>query len=1452
MNQVIGAGGGGGGKGGGGSTSGHVPVESPDSLRSRQYARVIDLVSEGEIVGLVDGLKSVYLDGTPVQNADGSMNFSGVTLASRTGTQAQPYIAGFPAVENEVAVGAEVKASAAVTRTITTPNANAARVTVSIPRLSYQNPSNGDLGGTSVQIAIDVQSNGGGFIQVKSDTITGKTTGKYQRAYRVELTGPGPWDVRVRRLTADSTQSNLANETWWDSYTEIIDAKLRYPNSALCALQVDAEQFRAIPRRGYDIKGLIVKVPVNYDPATRVYSGVWDGTFKLAWTDNPAWCFYDLLTAERYGLGAYIDATQIDRWGLYDIGRYCDELVPDGFGGTEPRFTCNLYLQAREEAYKVIQNMASIFRGIAWWQAGAIMVSADKPTDPSMLFTAANVSDGKFSYSGSARKARHTVALVSWNDPADQYRQKIEYVENEAGIALYGVRETEVLAFGCTSRGQAHRLGKWLLWSEIHETETETHGAGLDGVYLAPGAVYQTQDANRAGKRFGGRLLAATASAVTLDAPVEIEVGKTYALSCVMPDGTLESRAVASSAGVTDTLALALPFTAAPQAMSVWVLAANDLVPERWRLVSVAESAPGKLEISGLAYNPQKFAAVEQGILLQPMPVSGIETTAPAMPTGLTVAESHYEVLTEVRARVHVAWDAVPGLRWVVAWRRGDDNWIEAPANAAAWDIEPILPGSLDVRVHAVNALGRRSQPATTTITVVGTTGGPGDVTGLALEEPWGAPDCRLLWNALARADWYEVEIWVAGVLRATHKTSDARYTYSYARNVADGGPWRSVTFKVHAVVAAQRSANPATLAAGNPQIGAPGGLAWAPVIEGMNVSWEKPAGLDYAGSMLVVSATQGFDPGLVTPAYDGPDTFFMVAGLTAGTPYYARVGCYDTFGKDDITWSSEFSVTPSGISADPATMLAEINALLTDGGGTDKIELLADRFAIKSPTGDMIPFGLVEAEPNVWKALLNADVLIGGNLSVANLTAGALPNDVIFSLGGGMVQLDGAGEIRAYAAPGVNQDFVSLTAAQLLFKMYVAGTGYVTYNYLSRIEAGVANNNDTVVIPGYWKEQPRVMVSPAGLGLYKTAYASQDQSIQCQALSLQEVTAGSGRWQFNAVATLNLAANTGSTAINAGSGDIAANSWTSSTYTTPANCADITPSVSLKSQRGNGSGQWYYRSIRWRVEYWSGSAWVPLSWRTVNMGAQFNAITDSGVFTFPSAAAWQWRVYAEFFDTNGTTWGGASYEYSNEILSGDYAQNFVVPSGGTNPLTAYGQYLSLPPSVLNTSWEIYEINYSANISTRWWNTQSCSSNKQVDVYPWDGQSGRWYNYQQAANNNGPYWSGSGALDAVAGDYSVACPATTTPARAFANTVSGSNLTYSPNTTIRPRAVYQYAFYTFTAIINYSVSITIRRRRAITNSTTPVNNALVNSYGYNLTSAQVLATGSLNWMAMGR
>lgn len=723
---------GGGGKGGGGGSA-RVAVESPDSLRSRQYARVIDMVSEGEIEGLVGGLKGVYLDGTPIENADGSQNFTGVTVSTRNGTQVQSYLPGFAAVENEVAVSTEVKAATPVVRQITNANIDAARVTISIPQLTYQNTTNGDLSGTSVQIAIDVQNNGGGYVETVSDTISGKTTSRYQRSYRVELAGSGPWDIRLRRITADSVASNVQNKTYFDSYTEIIDAKLSYPNSAIVGVEVDSAQFNAIPRRGYHIKGIRCSVPSNYDPVTRVYTGVWDGTFDVAWTDNPAWCFYDMITAGRYGLGDFIDADQVDKWALYDIGRYCDELVPNGFGGTEPRFTCNLYLQTREEAYNVISSMASIFRGMAWWASESITAAADKPGDAVALFNAANVVGGAFSYSGASIKARHTVALVSWNDPADQYRQKIEYVEDAAGIALYGVITSEVLAVGCTSRGQAHRLGRWILYSERLETETVSFRCGMDGTYLAPGAVIQTQDAARAGKRFGGRVVSATTTAITIDAAVTIELGKTYTLSTMLPDGTLESRTVSTAPATTATLAVSPAFTAAPQVSAIWVLAASDLTPEVWRVVGLAEVDVGVLEVTALSHRTDKYDAVEQNLLLEPLQTSAV-SSIPASPANVQIVESLYQTGAEIKTQIAISWDSAAGMLWDVTYRRDDNNWVLLPRmNVSTVVVPDVLPGFVEVRVTAINAIGARSIPSSASANILGKTAPPVAVTGFSV-----------------------------------------------------------------------------------------------------------------------------------------------------------------------------------------------------------------------------------------------------------------------------------------------------------------------------------------------------------------------------------------------------------------------------------------------------------------------------------------------------------------------------------------------------------------------------------------------------------------------------------------------------------------------------------------------------------------------------------------------
>lgn len=725
--------GGGGGKGGGGES--RTPTEDPDSLRSKSFARVVDLLSEGEIEGLVNGAKSIYLDGTRLQNDDGSYNFSGVSWTERRGTQLQSYVPGFAAVENTLTVAVQCKEDVPVVRQFTNPNLNAVRVTIGVPALTRQSTETGDISGTSVTFFIDVQTNGGGFVRTVNGYISGKTTSRYQRSYRIPLTGTGPWDIRVVRASDDSTSTTLQNQTWWDTATEIIDAKLRYPNSALVALSCDAAQFQSIPTRGYDVKLLRVRVPTNYDAATRTYTGSWDGNFQIAWTDNPAWCFYDLITSDRYGLGQFVDASQVDKWALYAIGKYCDQLVPDGFGGTEPRFTCNIYLQTKQEAYKLVNDFATIFRGMAFWSSGSITAVQDAPTDAAALFNPANVIDGTFTYSGSSAKARHTVALVTWNDPEDMYRQKVEYVEDTAGIARLGIVTTEVVAVGCTSRGQANRVGRWLLFTERLESEVVTFKTGLEGAVARPGQVIKVADPNRAGVRFGGRLLAATTTSATLDAPVTLTAGEAYTFSAVKADGTVQEAGVTHSGGTLSTLALSPALAEAPADGSIWLIASATVQAQTFRVLSVAENEKHEFEVTALAHEPGKYAAIEQGLTLEPRSYSKLSAVPPT-PANLTLSESLYLSSTGVRIRLSASWSAPDGAVSYIATvqREGDNQSPQIGPTVPTVDFNDVVPGVHTVRVWAVNAVGVPSaKPAVAQYVVLGKVAPPANVQGFTV-----------------------------------------------------------------------------------------------------------------------------------------------------------------------------------------------------------------------------------------------------------------------------------------------------------------------------------------------------------------------------------------------------------------------------------------------------------------------------------------------------------------------------------------------------------------------------------------------------------------------------------------------------------------------------------------------------------------------------------------------
>jgi predicted phage tail protein len=699
--------------------SSHTPVEAPDSLRSIALATILDAVSEGEIRGFANGLQSVFLDETPLMNADGSYNFQNVAIDFRAGTQDQEYITGFPSVESETGVNVELKSGTPWTRQLSNINIDAINVRLSVPALSKANTENGDINGYTIRFTIELATDGGSFKEVLKSSISGKTTSKYERGHLIQLpkatTG---WIIRVTRTTANQNSSSVADQMTVEAITEIIDAKLRYPNTAVVGVRVNAEQFTSIPTRAFDVYGRIIRVPSNYDPDTRTYAGVWDGTFKPAWSDNPAWIYFDLITHTRYGLGHLVSSSQVDKWNLYKIGRYCDELVDDGNGNLEPRFSCNLYMQTRADAYKALQDLTSVFRSISYYAGGSIHVSADMPTDPVYLFNSSNVINGKFTYAGTTRRQRYTVALVSWNDMSDFGRAKVEYVEDLDGIARYGFQQTEVTAVGCTSRSQARRLGRWITISSRLETDTVTFQVGLDGLVAAPGNIIAVADPNRAGRRIGGRVSSVSGTSTIFVDSLSDAVSVGDKVSVMLPTGVAEQRTIADVSMSARRIDVDSPFTYSPQPQAVWVIESTTLSAQRYRVVSIREEEGLTFSVTALKHATGKYDEIEKGIPWEAPQTTILPSKVVLAPTNVTI--DHREVVGEVNSgtAVTISWDAVSGaIAYDVAWRQNEGTWISAGrVTGTSVDVYGMEPGPFEARVVAINSLGIVSPPTRTEV----------------------------------------------------------------------------------------------------------------------------------------------------------------------------------------------------------------------------------------------------------------------------------------------------------------------------------------------------------------------------------------------------------------------------------------------------------------------------------------------------------------------------------------------------------------------------------------------------------------------------------------------------------------------------------------------------------------------------------------------------------------
>lgn len=903
------------GSGGGDDDGGQKATEAPDTLASKQYLRIIDLISEGPVEGLVNNLQSIYVAETPIQNPDGSMNVDGFSVQGRNGTVDQTYVQGFEAAESEKAVGVKIKKDTPIVRSLEGTDLDAVRVSLGIPALQVIHQDTGSSEATHVEVGIDIQKDGGGFVpQILSkikigegstyftqsndynvsmlhagykvglsvywqgtpspdyqrvifiverslkgqnnfehvlshvfegsaklttvlmgsgpyqsgnsyykppeerfffytntnwtlydyriayvstintrtprfeldklemwdnsltDRIYGKCTSKYVREYVLSLSGPGQYEVRVRRITDDSTTSYLQNDVQWETFTEIIDQKLSYPYSAYIAMTVDSSQYDGIPARAYDVKGRIVKVPVNYDAVSRIYSGTWDfDTFKTSYTDNPVWCLLDLITNTRYGLGKYVPLEQVDLVSFYRIAQYCDEPVPNGYGGFEPRYTCSLYMQGNEDAYKVLSDMASIFNGMIYWVNGTLAISADMPDEPAWIFTNANVVDGEFVYQGSSKNTRYTTALVTYVDAEDRFAEKTEYVTLPQYVAKYGVRQTSAVAVGCSSRGQAVRFARNVLLSSCALTELVSFTTGIEGAGsgIVPGSVIKVHDANRVGKRWGGRILSATTSSITIDSAVDIAIGDTYTLSVLLPNGTMETReviftstpylvamgdgekdvnlqylAIIDSSGeaigsyiVDNTftvITLVTPFSQAPARMAMWMLESNTVQAQLFRVVSITEKDVNHYEITGLEYNESKYAAVDEDAAFIERPISTPYRWYTPSPARLSVVDASYlDELGNIRYNALVSFTRPVFSSFshsVLWWRYVGEQWQDGGTFTEAYtDIPLTKVGDIEVSVQHVSQYGIYSNKSYARATITGNPGIPPDVTNFLI-----------------------------------------------------------------------------------------------------------------------------------------------------------------------------------------------------------------------------------------------------------------------------------------------------------------------------------------------------------------------------------------------------------------------------------------------------------------------------------------------------------------------------------------------------------------------------------------------------------------------------------------------------------------------------------------------------------------------------------------------
>ncbi|UOP10104.1 TipJ family phage tail tip protein [Pseudomonas palleroniana] len=686
----------------GGESKPKSPVESPDSLRSTNVAKILIAVGEGEFDGTPTA-RDIFLDNTPIQDASGNFNFTNVKWDWRPGSVEQTYIPGIPSVDNETSLNIELRSGTPWVQSLTNLQLSAARIRLATPRLASQD-NEGNIGGYSIQYAVDVATDGGAYQEVLVGAITGKTTTRYERSLRVDLPpATSGWLIRVRRITPNQNTDKIADSLFIAGYTQVIDAKLRYPNTALLFVEFDAEQFTNIPAVTVKCKARRWQVPSNYDPVSRTYSGAWDGTMKEAWTNNPAWITYGICTQDRFGLGRRIKPWMVDKWELYRIAQYCDQMVPNGADGVEPRFLCDMNLQGKADAWSLLRDIAGIYRGMTYWAQGQLVMQADMPRsqDIDYVFTRSNVIDGKISYGSASAKTRFTRCLVSYDNPLNNYDTDVTVYADLPLQRRLGDKPTEISAIGCTRASEAQRRAKWLVLSN-NQDRTISFRTGMEGRIPLPGFIIPVADSLLAGREIGGRIAAATSKVITLDRDTLVKAGDRLVIN--LPGGRAEGRTVESVSGRNITVTIA--YSEAPAAQLQWAIDADDLAIPLYRVMRTARTPEGDYDISALQYEPGKFPSIDTGARLEERPISVIPITVVPPPASVTLTSSYAVNQGIAISTMNISWPAVTGaVAYDVEWRKDNGNWIKVQrTGSTSVDVTGIYSGAYLARVRAVSA----------------------------------------------------------------------------------------------------------------------------------------------------------------------------------------------------------------------------------------------------------------------------------------------------------------------------------------------------------------------------------------------------------------------------------------------------------------------------------------------------------------------------------------------------------------------------------------------------------------------------------------------------------------------------------------------------------------------------------------------------------------------------